>query len=69
MVTVTIVLRFFSAVLLTTVLSIIVAMAIVGNSAQHYCQIVLSTIVILAKVYHKCHCKNSALALFLSLQP
>ena len=49
MVTVTIVLRFFSAVLLTKVLNTIVAMAIVGNSAQQ--QIVLTTIVIIAKIF------------------
>ena len=51
MATVTIVLRFFSAVLLTKFLSTIVAMAIVGNSAQQYCQIVLTTIVIIAKIF------------------
>ena len=43
--------KIFSAVLLTKVLNTIVAMAIVGNSAQHYCQILLGTVVIIAKVF------------------
>ena len=51
MVTVTIVLRFFSAVFLRKVVDTIVPMAIVVNHAKHYCQIVLSTIVIIAKVF------------------
>ena len=51
MVTVTIVLRFFFAVLLTKLLNTIVAMAIIGNSVQHYCQILLGTVVIIAKFF------------------